>query len=289
MRLRISVTLYPLSRSGSAADSSASAAAANASAAAGAPGRTSSATRARHGRDATPPKASRALRTIRPRRRGRRRSNRWRRRRTRARGPSGSATAATPRRRQGDRGDQRAGRQRRLQLRRVTDGQVELRQRQLARTVERLVAHDRVERGQRDRHVRGMGGHAVTRPAEDRVVVVLAVDRGTTAAGGALVARLRGVGEVAAAGALQQVPADRGHVAQLSRRAGEHGLAQRRVAAPHLGMGGEVAVGRRRADDEPAVGASRDPVERQRRTSTSRVGASTPAFIRSTRLVPPPR
>ena len=43
-------------------------------------------------------------------------------------------------------------------------------------TVDAAHVHDRVERGQRHRHVRGVGRHARRRRTEDRQVVVLALD-----------------------------------------------------------------------------------------------------------------
>jgi hypothetical protein len=81
------------------------------------------------------------------------------------------------------------------------------------------------------------------------------------AAGLALVAWMHRVAEVPAPGALEQVPADGRHVAQLAGRAGEHGLGQRRVAAPDLRVGGEVTVGDRRADLQGSVVRHLDPVE----------------------------
>ncbi len=93
------------------------------------------------------------------------------------------------------------------------------------------------------------------------MVVVFALDGGTTAAGDTLVARLGGVGEIATAGALEEIPADRGHIAQLPRGAGQHRLRQRRVMAPDFGMGGELAVGDGRADAQTAVVHGLDPAE----------------------------
>src|SRR5690606_38993496 len=72
--------------------------------------------------------------------------------------------------RQGDRGDQRAPRQRRLAVRGVRDRQVEVGQRQLPRPVGGLVGDDGVERGQRHGHVGGVHGHAVLGGAEDGVI-----------------------------------------------------------------------------------------------------------------------
>ncbi len=174
---------------------------------------------------------------------------------------------------QGDRGDQRSRGQRRLHVRGVADGRVELGQRQLTGTVHGLVGDHRVERGQRHAHVGRVGRDAVVAPAEDRVVVVLALDRGAAAAGNPLVARPRGVGEVAAPGALQQVPADGRHVAELPGRTRQHRLGQRREAAPDLGVHGQVAVGGGRADDQAAVGGDLDAAQREAAHVDQQVGS----------------
>ncbi len=98
---------------------------------------------------------------------------------------------------------------------------------------------------------------------EDRVVAVLARHCGATAAGSALVARLGQVAEIAAPGPLEQVPADRGHVAQLPGGSGEECLREGRVVAAHLRMGRQVAVGDGRTDTQPTVGGERDVAEGQ--------------------------
>ena len=74
---------------------------------------------------------------------------------------------------------------------------------------------------------------------EDGEVAVLARPRRAARSRRPLVARLRDVLEVHAAGALQQVAADGGHVAQLSGRPGQQRLGQHRVAR-------RVPAGRRR-------------------------------------------
>jgi hypothetical protein len=61
----------------------------------------------------------------------------------------------------------------------------------------------------------------------------------------------------------EQVAAHGGHVPQLARRARQHRLAQRGIPAAHLGMGRRVAVGRRRADDQPAARRLTNTVKRQ--------------------------
>ena len=81
------------------------------------------------------------------------------------------------------------------------------------RTATSLYMHPRRKRRQGHAHVRWMGGHALFTGAEDRMDTVQTVARRAAAAGLALVARHRGVVEVIATGALQQVAAGTGHVA----------------------------------------------------------------------------
>ena len=145
-------------------------------------------------------------------------------------------------------------------------------------------------RGQRDRHVRRVGGDAVLGVAEDRVVAVLALARGAAGAGAALVAGLRDVLEVAAARALEQVAADGGEVAQLAGGAGEQRLARARGSARgRAGARRGRCCGPRRRCAAPPSAVSSIASWGRRETSTSRCGSATPSFIRSTRFVPPPR
>ena len=96
------------------------------------------------------------------------------------------------------------------------------------RTVKR---DDGIERGERDGQIGRMRSDARLRAAEDGVHAVLAIDRRAAAAGIALVARReRQLAEVRAARALHQVAADRRHVAQLRRGAGEQRLRDDREA-----------------------------------------------------------
>ena len=69
-------------------------------------------------------------------------------------------------RRQLDRGDQLAGLEHRVALGRVAGQPVEVDERDLALAAGADDVHDRVERGERDRHVRRMGRDAVLRMAE---------------------------------------------------------------------------------------------------------------------------
>ena len=61
-----------------------------------------------------------------------------------------------------------------------------------------------------------------------------------SATGFALVARHGGVAEVDAAGSLQQVSADGGHVADLRRRALQDRLRQNRIILLYLGVVREI-------------------------------------------------
>ena len=101
-----------------------------------------------------------------------------------------------------------------------------------------------------------MATHAVRVP-EDREVAVLALAGRAAGARRALVARLRDVLEVGAAGALQQVAADGGDVAQLPRGAGQQRLRQQRVALAHDRVRGQRAVGDAGADPQSAARPAR--------------------------------
>ncbi len=143
-------------------------------------------------------------------------------------------------RRELDGGDQLAGLQRRVALGMVAREPMELEERQAPDAGRTLHVDDGIERGQRDAHVGGMDGDARLRGAEDRVIAVEAVDRVAALAGVALVAaRSVVVVEIGAAGALEQVAADGGHVADLRAGAGDDGAGQQRIAGadqPVLGQ-----------------------------------------------------
>ena len=102
----------------------------------------------------------------------------------------------------------------RIALRRVAGQPVKLAQRNRALTFGAAHAHHRVERGERHGHVGRMHGDALVARAEDGVDAVVAFERGAAGAGIALVALGEGaVIEVIAARALEQIAADRRHVA----------------------------------------------------------------------------
>ncbi len=95
----------------------------------------------------------------------------------------------------------------------------------------------------------------VPRMASDAVE---AVDGRTAGAGLALVAGEGGVAEVDAAGALQEVAAGGGHVAQLRGRAGEDGLGEDGVVAEDGGVMRDIGVAGERSEDKAAVGRGLD-------------------------------
>ena len=99
--------------------------------------------------------------------------------------------------------------------------------------------------------------------AENGMHAIEAGNRGAAAARLALIAGRRGVVEVIAAGALQEIAAGRGHVAQLRRSAGEEGAAQHWIAFGYQRVIGEVGVRHQRADAQAAVIGLLDAFERQ--------------------------
>ncbi|GAA3114080.1 hypothetical protein GCM10020001_036580 [Nonomuraea salmonea] len=141
-----------------------------------------------------------------------------------------------------------------------------------AGAVEAAYLDDGVQRGERHGHVGRVRGDAVVAHAEDRRAAVEPVERVAAGAALALVAGGVSVVEVRAAGALEQVAADGGHVAQLRRGPGEQRLRQHRVAGADPPVGGQHAVADERADTQAAVGELLDGVERQARDVHDGVG-----------------
>ena len=135
-------------------------------------------------------------------------------------------------------------------------------------------AHGRIERGERNRHVRRMNGDAAFARAENGVDAVLAFERGAARAGLALVAGgERGVVKVMAARSLQEVAAHRGHVAQLRRGAGEERLGKQRIARTHERMACRRAVADHGADAQAAFWQLANLGERQPRDVDEMRGA----------------
>ncbi len=90
-------------------------------------------------------------------------------------------------------------------------------------------------------------------------LTVVTLDGGASRPRVAFVAGGRDVLEVDAAGALQQVPACGGDIAELTGGAREHRLRQHRVPGPDPAVGGEIAVRDRGADPQPATVVVLDP------------------------------
>src|SRR5436190_21719293 len=96
----------------------------------------------------------------------------------------------------------------RVSLRCLAGQSMELAHRNAALALRRAYLHHRVERGERNRHVRRMNRDAALASTEDRMHAIVSFARSAPRAGRALVAfRERGVVEVMAARALQQIPA----------------------------------------------------------------------------------
>jgi hypothetical protein len=110
-----------------------------------------------------------------------------------------------------------------------------------------------------------VGRDAGVAGAEDGVAAVDSLERRAAAARLTLVARRRDVTEVAAPRALQQVPADARHVAQLSRGAQLQRLRDHRVVLPHGGIGRDVTHPLQRTDVQTLVvqgdAVQREPVD----------------------------
>ncbi len=130
-------------------------------------------------------------------------------------------------------------------------------------TVRRDGLHPRIERRHRDRHVGRVRGDAVVAHAQHGVHPVDAAQRRAARPGHALVAGLGRVIEVGAPRALEQIPAGRGLVAKLRRRARQDRLRQQRIAAADAHVDGEGAVRDPRADAQAALRGLFDTGERQ--------------------------
>lgn len=111
-----------------------------------------------------------------------------------------------------------------------------------------------VERDQGYGPVARVGGDAGVTGAQQRVGTVESIESRTTAARIPLVAgELRSPAEVAAPRALQQVPTDRRHVAQLLGRRPPQGFRQRRIIAAYDRMVGDLGHSRSRTEGQFAL------------------------------------
>jgi hypothetical protein len=111
--------------------------------------------------------------------------------------------------------------------------------------------------------VGGVGGDAVLARAEDGEHAVVAIDSRTPGARLPLVARVGGVAEIDATGALEQIAGGGSHIAQLGRSAGEQGLREDWVVSQHRGVLGYIGVASESSDDQAARGAGLDLIERK--------------------------
>src|SRR5205814_1525749 len=89
---------------------------------------------------------------------------------------------------------------------------------------------ERIERGQCYAPIARMSGNALFALAEDGMNPIVAVNRAAAAARIPFIARWkRRVVEIIAAGSLQKIAADSGHVAQLWARTGQQRFTQNRI------------------------------------------------------------
>ncbi len=120
-----------------------------------------------------------------------------------------------------------------------------------ARTVE---MDDRVQGRQGDAHVGRMRRDARVRGTEDGMDAVEPLARVTARARCPLVAaRSVGIVEIGASRPLEQIAADRRHVADLRRCTGQDRARQHRIALAHQPVLGQRGVADRRADQQPAA------------------------------------
>src|SRR5690349_264445 len=117
---------------------------------------------------------------------------------------------------------------------------VELRQRNYSVAARSSHVHTRIERDQRNRHVRRMRRDARLARTKYGVHPIVAADGGATGARRTLVAWRRRVTKVCAARTLQEVSSRRRHVAELPRRAGEQRQGQHWIATSHRRVMGEI-------------------------------------------------
>src|SRR6266480_3609850 len=171
-------------------------------------------------------------------------------------------------RREGERGhvdsrDQFARRERRLAVGAVAGKPVQLSERRHALAIRTENPYSRIQRYERDAHVRWVRRDAVRARPEHGVHAIVSLERRAARARLPLVARRRRVPEVQAARALEQVTGRRRHVADLTRCASEHRLRQHRIPRSYELVMREIGVSYHRADPQNAIGKRSDLVERQ--------------------------
>jgi hypothetical protein len=110
--------------------------------------------------------------------------------------------------------------------------------------------HRGVESDQCNGDVRRTRRHAMAAGAENGVPGIEPLDCGATGVRGPLIARRIEHPEIGAADALEQVAADRGHVAQLRRGTLDQAFGNERLQALDIGMRRDVGHARERADHQ---------------------------------------
>ncbi|PAV66104.1 hypothetical protein WR25_17475 [Diploscapter pachys] len=123
--------------------------------------------------------------------------------------------------------------------------------------------HPGLKGGQGDAHIRWMNRHAQRAGAQNRMIAVETVTSRATAARCPFVARCRRVVEVEAAGALQQIAASAGHVAQLRGGTGQDRLGEQRIALFNERVPGQLGIADQRADAQPTVRSGGNITQRQ--------------------------
>lgn len=117
---------------------------------------------------------------------------------------------------------------------------------------------------------------------------VVAFEGGTARSGRAFIAlAITGIIKVKAASALQEIAADRRHIANLRRCSRQQCLRQNRILLADQGMGGNGGIPSHGADSD-TFAVPLDARQLNPRQVDQVAGCSTPIFIRSIRLVPPP-
>jgi len=101
------------------------------------------------------------------------------------------------------------------------------------------------------RQVGRVRSNAVLAGAEDCMHAMRAIPCGAPGSWFSLIAGAAGIAKVSAAGSLQQVPTNRGHITQLRRGAREKRLRDHRICGRNRTVGRHVGHARERTDLEP--------------------------------------
>ena len=158
------------------------------------------------------------------------------------------------RRRQFDTGDQLARLQHGLHLRGGVRQDMKVRERHRSLAIGPAEMDHGIEHGERDAHVGRMRGDALIRRAQDGMMAIEPFACVAARARLPLVAaRSIDIVEIQAAGPLEDVAADRRHVADLRGGTGEQRTREHRVAAAYERMGGKGGVPDRGIDQQSAA------------------------------------